>query len=139
MSAGRVFVDTNILVYAHDRGAGSKHDAARRKLAVLWRAPGAVSVSVQVLQELYVTLLRKRIPKRHALATIEDHLQWHVIENTADLLMAGIRLHQRQDLSFWDALVVAAAVEAGAAELWSEDFVAGQTYDGVKVVNPLMG
>jgi predicted nucleic acid-binding protein len=139
MSAGKVFVDTNILVYAHDVESGRRQETARRKLETLWDAEEPPAVSVQVLQELYVTLLRKGVPQTEARDAVEDHMRWHVVENTKALLAEGIRLHQQQQLSFWDALILAAARDARAAELWSEDFTAGREYDGVKIVNPLAG
>jgi predicted nucleic acid-binding protein len=139
MSAGKVFLDTNILVYAYDRQAGRKHELAKREVAKLWRAMPRPALSVQVLQELYVTLLRKQVPARKAHLRVETLFQWHVVENTKALLAEGIRLHQQHQLSFWDALILAAAQDAKAAELWSEDFTPGRGYDGVKIVNPLAG
>ncbi|HUS90663.1 MAG TPA: PIN domain-containing protein [Phycisphaerae bacterium] len=138
MNGRKVFVDTNILVYAHDCGAGKKHRIAQPKVAALWRGNPIPSLSVQVLQELYATLLRKDVPQDEALRTVEDHLLWHVVENNRALLLDGILLHQRHQVSFWDGLILAAARAAGAAELWSEDFAAGRRYDGVLVVNPLV-
>ena len=137
MNGDRVFIDTNVLVYAHDRGAGRKHQAAERRIAALWHEAYVPWVSVQVLQELYVTLLRKGIAHHEAMETVEDHLLWGVIENTRTLLIDGIELHQHHQLSFWDGLILAAARQAKAAELWSEDFTAGRRYEGILVVNPL--
>ena len=137
MSAGKVFVDTNILVYAHDVESGGRQEIARRKLEALWDAQQAPAVSVQVLQELYVTLVRKGIPQTEARNAVEDHMRWHVVENTKALLAEGIRLHQQHQLSFWDALILAAAQKAKAAELWSENFTPGREYHDVKIVNPL--
>ena len=59
MASSQIFVDTNILVYAHDRDAAGKHQAAKDRVASLWRLPVAPAISVQVLQELYVNLFRK--------------------------------------------------------------------------------
>ena len=138
MSAGKVFVDTNILVYAHDGDAGRRHEIAGGKVETLWDAQPPPALSIQVLQEFYVTLLRKGTPHDEARAAVEDHLGWHVVENTRALLIKGIRLHEEHQLSFWDGLILAAAIEAGAAELWSEDFAAGRKYEGVLIVNPLV-
>jgi predicted nucleic acid-binding protein len=137
MSA-RVFVDTNILVYAHDLDAGEKHERAKQRVTELWRSATSPTVSVQVLQELFVNLQRKGVPRDAARELVEDYLQWRVVENTGDLLLEGIAAMDRWSLTFWDALIVAAARKAGAKELWSEDLNVGQDYGGVKVVNPLV-
>lgn len=88
------FVDANILVYAEDRDAGSKHDIARELVADLWRSGDGV-LSIQVLQEFFVIVTRK-VPQPlkpdHALAIVEQYLTWRVVENTGGLLLAGIRL-----------------------------------------------
>ena len=139
MNGKKVFVDTNILVYAHDRDAGERHERARQLIDDLWNFPVVSAVSVQVLQELYVTLLRKRVAPIKAREVVADFLLWDVVENTKGLLLNGIAMQQRYKLSFWDALILAAAYHAKAAELWSEDFNVGQAYDGVRAVNPLAG
>jgi len=132
-----IFLDTNILVYAHDRDAGAKHTTARRRVGELWEGDRPPSISVQVLQELYVNLLRKRVPAKEARQTVTDYLEWHVVDNDRDLLMAGIEEHERWKLSFWDGLILAAARRAGADVIWSEDLNPGQSLDGLVVVNPL--
>ena len=132
-----VFVDTNILVYAHDADAGPRHAAARDKVKALWDAPLPPSVSVQVLQELYVNLLRKGTRSGAARELVNDYLEWDVVPNSVPLLQAAMLGAERWKISLWDALIVAAASEAGASVLWSEDLNAGQDYDGVVVVNPL--
>jgi len=137
MKGESIFLDTNILVYAHDRDAGPKHLIARRRVQELWEGDHPPSLSVQVLQELYVNLIRKRVPEKAARETVADYLEWHVVDNDRDLLMAGIGEHQRWKLSFWDGLIVAAARRAGADVIWSEDLNPGQGFDGVVIENPL--
>lgn len=132
-----VFVDTNILVYAHDRDAGDKYLAAKSALASLWDRPLPPSISIQVLQEFYVNLLRKRVEGGTAREIVLNYLEWDVVENDRALLLKGMRLRDTLRLSFWDALIVAAARTAGAKELWSEDFNPGQDLEGIVVVNPL--
>lgn len=137
MSDRHVFVDTNILVYAHDTDAGARHVVAKEKVKALWSAPIPPSVSVQVLQELYVNLVRKGASAKAAGELVSDYFQWEVIPNSGDLLsevMAGV---ERWKISLWDSLIIAAAREAGAGLLWSEDLNEGQDYNGVVVVNPL--
>lgn len=137
MSAKSVFVDTNILVYAHDRDAGDKYLAAKSALASLWDRPLPPSISIQVLQEFYVNLLRKRVGGATAREIVLNYLEWDVVENDRALLLEGMRLRDTLRLSFRDALIVAAARMAGAKELWSEDFNPGQDLEGIVVVNPL--
>jgi predicted nucleic acid-binding protein len=137
MSDKHVFLDTNILVYAHDRDAGDKYRVARAAVESLWLRPILPSVSIQVLQELYVNLIRKNVKTTDARETVVNFLEWDVIDNDGKLLLEGMRLKERFSLSFWDALIIAAAKAAKAKELWSEDLNAGQNYEGVVIVNPL--
>jgi predicted nucleic acid-binding protein len=137
MSDEPVFVDTNILVYAHDRDAGDKHLEAKAAVESLWNRAILPSVSIQVLQEFYVNLIRKRVKTSKAREAVMNYLEWDVIENDRNLLLDGMQLQEKWALSFWDALIVAAAHKARAHELWSEDLNPGQDYDGVFTVNPL--
>jgi predicted nucleic acid-binding protein len=130
------FVDTNILVYAHDREAGDKHEIAKRLVATLWREPKWPAVSVQVLQELYVNLHRKGVSLVEARETVGDYAAWQVVDNTLSLLEAGIDEMGRWQISFWDSLIVAAARQAGVSVIYSEDLSANQDYAGLRVVNP---
>ena len=137
MASSQIFVDTNILVYAHDRDAADKHLVARDRVAELWRLPVAPAISVQVLQELLVNLVRKEIPQAEARRTVVDYGAWNVVDNDQTLLLAGIDLQARWQSSFWDALILAAARRARAGVIWSEDFNIAQDYDGIVAVNPL--
>jgi predicted nucleic acid-binding protein len=135
------FVDTNVLVYAEDRDAGRKHEIARELVVTLWNDRSGV-LSVQVLQELYVTLIRKvRRPLAPARAAeiVREYLTWRVVDNDGDLLVAAMGLQQRATLSFWDALVVEAASAAGCERLYSEDLNPRQRFGAVEVVNPFAG
>jgi predicted nucleic acid-binding protein len=140
MDENKSFVDTNIIVYAYDITAGEKHPLAKAVIMDLWRS-GRGLVSTQILQELYVTLTRK-IP--HPLQTaqakeiIEDTLTWDVVVNDGESILQAIALEVQEKLSFWDALVVAAAARGGAEILLSEDLPAGRTIAGVRIVNPLL-
>jgi predicted nucleic acid-binding protein len=132
------FVDTNVLLYAEDRDAGRKHDVARDLVLRLWDARDGV-LSVQVLQEFYVNVtrkVRKPLTAAKALEIVQEYLTWTVVENTGPLLVAAVELQQRAKLSFWDALVVQAAMEAGCDRLYSEGLNAGQTFGPATVVNP---
>jgi predicted nucleic acid-binding protein len=132
------FVDTNILVYAEDRDAGRKQTIARDLIVGLWNSREGV-VSVQVLQELYVTLTRKvRRPLAPARAAevVREYLAWRVVDNDGDLLVAAMTLQQKGSISFWDALVVEAAGAAGCDRLYSEDLNSEQRFGALKIVNP---
>ena len=135
MSAN-TFVDTNILVYAHDRDAGEKHNVGRQLVIELWQASEWPSLSVQVLQELYVNLLKKGVTMAEARATVQDYAAWNVVENTVALLENGIGEMERWGLSFWDSLVLAAARHTAATLIYSEDLSSEQDYGGIRVVNP---
>ena len=134
----RVFVDTNILVYAHDRGGGRRHEAARELVRGLWQERSGV-VSTQVLQELYVNLRRKALRPLGVDAAkrlVEDYLSWTVVVNDGASVLRAIDLEERYSLSFWDALIVDAARSADTALLYSEDLGHGHRYAGIEVRNP---
>lgn len=134
----RAFVDTNILIYAHDTSAGAKHEVASDLVERLWEERFGV-LSTQVLQELYVNVRRK---VRHPLSIAEakqllsDYLRWEVVVNAGDAILEALELEARFKLSFWDALIVQAAQHAGAQTLYSEGFTDGQVFGALRVVNP---
>ncbi|MGA3211112.1 MAG: PIN domain-containing protein [Terriglobales bacterium] len=135
----RSFVDTNILVYAHDRTTGEKHKRARRLVEQLWES-GQGALSTQVLQELCVTLRRRAGQPRSVddmRRLLHDYLSWIIVVNTADSVLQALDLEARYKISFWDALILQAAESAGAETLYSEDLSPGQKYGPVRVVNPL--
>jgi predicted nucleic acid-binding protein len=135
----RYFVDTNILMYAHDKSAGAKHDRAKAIVEELWRDRTGV-LSTQVLQELAVNLRRKAGRPLDAKATREivaDYLTWQVVVNGGDSILEALDLEGRYRISFWDALIVQAAQASGAEVLYSEDLSDGQKYGAVRVTNPL--
>ncbi len=137
----KCFVDTNILVYAHDFTTGAKHERARALIEKLWSSGGGV-LSTQVLQELCINLRRKAARPLSIEGTrrlIEDYSRWEVVVNTAESVLGALNLESRYQISFWDALIVQAAETAGAAVLYSEDLAEGQTYGAIRVVNPLHG
>ena len=137
----RQFVDTNIVVYAHDETAGPKHERARTLLEDLWGAH-AGCLSVQVLQEVYVTLTAK-VPKPvdtgTTAAIISDLSRWHIHMPGPDDVVGAIALHRRHRIAFWDAMIVWSAQQLGCAILWSEDLNPGRVFDGMRVRNPFTG
>ena len=137
--ADKYFVDTNILIYAHDAASGSKRDRARQLIEHLWQSGQGV-LSTQVLQELCVNLRRKvarPLPVDEIQQLIHDYLSWEVIVNTPQSTIQALEIELRHKVSFWDALVINAAETAGAAILYSEDLATGQKYGSVRVMNPL--
>jgi len=133
------FVDTNILVYAHDNTTGAKHQRARALLEELWNS-GAGVLSTQVLQELCVNLRRKAgnpFPMAELRQLVREYSTWEVVPNTAESVLRALEIEARFKTSFWDALILQAATQAGASILYSEDLAAGQRYGSIQVVNPL--
>lgn len=132
------FVDTNILIYAHDGSAGDKHTQARELIRSLWQS-GAGCLSVQVLQEFYVNVTQKvarPLTPDEAAEIIADLSVWQMHRPGAEDVLDAIRLQGRYQISFWDAMIVSSALQLGCEQLWSEDLAAGQTYDTVRVTNP---
>jgi predicted nucleic acid-binding protein len=130
------FVDTNILLYAIST---SPEEAAKKQRAREILAQPDWGLSIQVLQEFYVNATRPPQPAmRHedAEAAIRQLLLRPVADNNAALLLDALRLKARYQLSYWDAAIVAAAVQLGASVLYSEDLQDGQEIEGVTVVNP---
>jgi predicted nucleic acid-binding protein len=138
MSGNRKFVDTNVLVYAHDLTAGDKHSRARALLEELWDTREGC-LSVQVLQEFFVTTTRK-IPKpldpSAAAQIIGDLARWRVHAPAAPDVLAAIDIRRQAGTSFWDAMILRSAQELGCPVLYSEDLNAGQSYAGIRVTNP---
>lgn len=137
--SGKCFVDTNILVYAHDRSAGIKHERARNLIEELWSS-GAGVLSTQVLQELCINLRRKAgnpLPVEEVRRLIREYSTWEVVTNTPESVLGALEIEARYRTSFWDALILQAAEDAGASILYSENLANGQRYGAVDVVNPL--
>src|ERR1022692_208608 len=130
----RTFVDTNVLIYAHDVDAKAKHEIAKRVLSELWRERTG-ALSLQVLQEFYVNVTRKiptPLSKRAARPVVESYTAW-CIETTPAEIATAFRLEDDCRIGFWDALIVAAAVKCSAARILSEDLNAGQTNAGLRI------
>lgn len=132
------FVDTNIIIYAYDIHAGAKYRAARALMNNLWRSQTGC-LSIQVLQEFYVNITQKiATPVDVATATqiIRDLSDWTIYAPVPNDVINAIRVQQRYQLSFWDAMIVWSAARLGCAILWSEDLNHRQIYEGVRVQNP---
>jgi len=133
-----VLVDTNILVYSFDPSQGDKHFVAASICRELLEQD-RICLSTQILQELYVTLTRKAgIPVDTALAALDDLAQWPVFNVDYRAIRDAVVIARDCRLSFWDALLVAAANRLGAAILLTEDLNHGQTIAGVEIRNPFL-
>ncbi|MHB8719761.1 MAG: PIN domain-containing protein [Candidatus Dormibacteria bacterium] len=134
----RQFVDTSVLAYAHDTDSPVKRLRAATLLDDVGRAR-TLSVSVQVLQELFVTLTRKlptRLSPRDAGDIVADLCTFTVHEPTWRDVLAAIELSDGSQLSLWDAMLVRSASQLGCTTLWTEDLTHGQVIAGVEVRNP---
>jgi len=132
----RSFFDTNILVYADDKRARKKQSRAI-DLVAEHRHNGTGVVSLQVLQEYFVTVTRKLdVDSTLARRKVEILSEFDVVAPEVADILAAIDLHRLHGFSFWDALVVRSAKQAGCRILLSEDFQDGREIDGLRVVNP---
>ncbi|HSW05966.1 PIN domain-containing protein [Aquabacterium sp.] len=130
------FFDTNVLVYAFDRGAGQRHAVADAVLAQHLIARTLV-ISTQVLLETYSVLTRKKgVRPDVALTGLSALAQEKVVPASADFVLRSMATSQRHQLSIWDALILQAALDAGCDALLSEDLQAGQRFGTLEVVNP---
>lgn len=135
---GRTFLDTNVLVYAFDSAEPRKKE---RALAVLEQAPdpNALVISTQVLQEFFVAVTRRlETPLDHETAAraVEDLTALPVVVTGPETVLAAVRRCGTASLSFWDALIVEAALGAGCATLLTEDLQDGRSFGPLAVVNP---
>ena len=132
----RSFFDTNILVYADDKAAPAKQRRAIELVAEHRRARTGV-VSLQVLQEYFVTVTRKlHVDASIARRKVELLAEFDVSAPEVTDILAAIDLHRLHDLSFWDALVLRAARQAGCSVVFSEDMQDAREIDGLQIVNP---
>lgn len=137
----RVFVDTNILLYARDASEPRKQPVAEACLQELWQARTGC-VSVQVLNEFFVNATQKLDPgltRHEAWEDVEALAAWNPLPLDMTLISRGFALQERYSLSYWDALIVAAAEAGGCAEILSEDLADGALYAGIRVRNPFRG
>jgi predicted nucleic acid-binding protein len=134
---GKTFVDTNVLIYAHDVDAKEKHTVAKEALSELW-ADRTGFLSAQVLQEFYVNVTRKLskpLLKKSARSVVDKYAIW-CVDTTAAEIAVAFRIEDEARIGFWDAFICAAALKTGAERILSEDLNAGQKIAGIRVVNP---
>lgn len=132
------FIDTNVLVYAYDVKAKSKHEVAKNILNDCWNNRSGI-VSTQVLQEFYVTItkkLPKTIPLQEARDIVEEFLSWSVYEVTPADIISASESEEKLRYSFWDSLIITSAQRAKASILYSEDMRDGQHIGDLTIINP---
>jgi predicted nucleic acid-binding protein len=136
----KTFIDTNVLIYAHDIDAKAKHEIAKAVLRDLWRERTGI-LSMQVLQELYVNVTRKipsPLSKDSARSVVTTYSIW-CMETTPAEISAAFGIEDESRIGFWDALIVSSAAKSGATRILSEDLSAGQRIAGVLIENPFVG
>ena len=136
----RAFFDTNILAYEFDNSAIQKQKVSR-ELLDNWRPSGFFVISTQVLQEFFVVLTKKfrpSFPYKKAQQLIKMYSQYNVYTNSPDTILKAVELSEHNRLSFWDSLILAAAIESGCRILFTEDMNHGQQIENIKIVNPFI-
>lgn len=136
----RKFFDTNVLVYLFDDDNPEKKSRAAQALSACVR-DGAAVLSTQVLQEFYVSVTRKLavpLPPDVAYRALQDLSVLPLVSIDEQLILMAARLSQSDSFSFWDALIVQSAVEAGAEVLYSEDMQHDRVIAGLRIVNPFL-
>jgi predicted nucleic acid-binding protein len=135
---GKVFLDTNILVYAHDLDAGLKHTVAVKIVKDMWENRTGV-LSTQVLQEFYINVTRKierPISPFEAREILKIYACWEIREHTSMSVIRASEIEEKHRISFWDALVVVAAYEGKVEKILTEDMNSGQIIEGILIENP---
>lgn len=130
------FIDTNVLVYAEDAAFPKKQRVAAALVADLYRQGNAV-ISTQVMQEYYNTAVSKlKLDAAFAVERLKWFAKFQLVTVTPHIIIAATDVHRLRSISFWDALIVQAAITSGCDTLYSEDLNAGESINGVKIINP---
>jgi predicted nucleic acid-binding protein len=133
-----VFIDTNIAIYADDAAYPDKQAIAAKLIASAYQQGDAV-ISTQVLQEYYYAAVHKlRLDAAFAAERLRFFSRFEVVTVTPQLVLAATDLHRLMSVSFWDALILQAAISSGCHTLYSEDMNHGEIVNGVKIVNPFI-
>ncbi len=132
------FIDTNILVYAHDSANEKKHNQALELIERL-ELTNAGALSTQVLTEFYAVGSRKlKFTPQELSDTIADFSHWKLHRPTQADILASISLQQAAKISWWDALLLNSAIQIGATVLWSEDFQTHRRFGDLQIKNPFL-
>jgi predicted nucleic acid-binding protein len=135
---GKAFVDSNILIYAHDLDAGAKRVRAAERIAELWRSGGG-ALSTQVLQEFYVNVtqkIKRPITRAAAREVVRDYIPWVRSAISGATVIRGSEIAEAWQVSFWDSMILAAAEQSDVETLLSEDLNHGQVIAGIRIENP---
>jgi len=136
----KIFVDTNILVYAYDLDADHKHGLAVDIVSKIWESRNGV-LSTQVLQEFYVTLTRKvssPLSRLEARKLLHRYSHWQVVLNDPSIISQASEIEESYNISFWDALIVSAAYSQNVPTILTEDLSHGQHIEGILIKNPFI-
>lgn len=138
----RFFLDTNIFVYALDESAGKKYEIASNLIKTAIQA-GKGTVSYQVVQEFFNLALRRFAKPMDAAEAAQYlgtvfHPLW-TVQSSEALCLEALRLCEEHRLSWYDSLIIAAAIESNCAILYSEDLQHGRRFGNLKVTNPFLG
>ncbi len=134
----KVFLDTNLLVYSMDRHDPGKQARCRELLKTVSVGDLRGVISTQVMQEFHVAATRKLgVDPLTAKDIMNAFSRFEVVVVTPDIINSAIDCSILNRLSFWDALIVAAAESSLCDRLWTEDLNSGQVIRGVTVENPL--
>lgn len=134
----KVFFDTNILVYAYDRNEAEK-GAVARQLIQEYGSDGSIVLSTQVLQEFYVTLTKmgkQMLTREEASEIVSDFSEFPLIQVNKDIIIHATKRHQSGAFSFWDSLIIEAALQARCSTLLTEDMQDGLVIDAMQIQNP---
>jgi predicted nucleic acid-binding protein len=135
---GKIFIDTNVLIYAHDLDAGKKQTIAVKIIKDIWESKNGV-ISPQVLQEFYINVTKKilkTISPMEAREIIRSYMSWEITENYPTSILRASEIEEKYRISFWDALIVVAAYSAKVDKILTEDLNAGQMIEGIFIENP---
>lgn len=136
----KVFFDTNILVYAFDDADQRKHESASHLVLEGYKKQNA-AISTQVLKEFFVTVTQrvsKKMSVKNAEQAVRDFALWSVAETTVSLVFDGIAIHRRHSLSFWDAMIIAAAKASGCSTILTEDLSHNSRIEDILILNPFL-
>lgn len=138
MKEDKIFVDTNVLVYAFDISAGIKHEKAVEIIEDCWRLENGI-ISSQVLEEFFMCLTKKipvHIDSIIVKQIIKDFLKWKTVVIDGEIILEAIDIHNKYKYSFWDSMIIASAIEGGANIIFSEDFSNSHIIKDIVIKNP---
>jgi len=138
MASPRFFLDSNILIYTDDKNSPPKQHLATQLVEFHLRRRSGV-ISIQVLQEYFSVVTSKfKIDQAVAREKVEILGTLTVFQPTTSDVLSAIDLHRLHQISFWDALILRAALQSGCRTLLSEDMRHGRKIDGIEIINPFL-